>query len=290
MEYENRPMAFVAMKFEDDHWRDNRYLIIRDELEKCGYQVCRADEINTSSAVVDEVCKFLENSDLVVIDSSGDSHSVSYELGYCHGCKRPLDRTLLIRDNSKIPFNYRHFRHRVYKDKRHLRRLIRDYLDISEPLIDDQYGYTFTFEFSEDATFGYILEGASCIFRALIENKLSGRCECFSAEQFLIPGRIRLPRGSNTPEYNDWIKIVKRVEQLTKYYEGRITLDPHMSELSEKKAMKAHFVNCGVAEFRSGKIVKSIESDESVDFFARYLEENANLLDEATRSEQKMDS
>lgn len=297
MEYENRPMAFVAMKFEDDHWRDNRYLIIRDELEKCGYQVCRADEINTSSSVVDEVCKFLENSDLVVIDSSGDSHSVSYELGYCHGCKRPPDRTLLIRDNSKIPFNYRHFRHRVYKDKRHLRRLIRDYLDISEPLTDDQYGYAFTFEFSEDATFGYILEGASCIFRALIENKLSGRCECFSAEQFLIPGHffsvgigIRLPRGSNTPEYNDWIKIVKRVEQLSKYYEGRITLDPHMSELTEKRAMKAHFVNCGVAEFRSGKIVKSIESDEGVDFFARYLEENANLLDEATRSEQKIDS
>ena len=26
MEYENRPMAFVAMKFEDDHWRDNKIL------------------------------------------------------------------------------------------------------------------------------------------------------------------------------------------------------------------------------------------------------------------------
>jgi len=284
MEYEDRPMAFVAMKFEDDHWRDKKYIVIRDELEKCGYQVCRADEINTSSAVVDEVCELLENSDLVVIDSSGDSHSVSYEIGFCHGCKRPLDRTLLIRDNSEIPFNYRHFRHRVYKDKRHLRRLIRDYLDISEPLTDDQYGYVFTFEFSDEASFGYILEGASCIFKALIENRVTARCECFSAEQFLIPGRffsvgivLRLPRGLATPEYEDWIKIVHRVEELTKGYKGRITLDSQMSELTEKRAIKAHFINCGAAELRSGKIVKSIATEDGVDFFARFLEEERKI-------------
>lgn len=294
-EYENRPMAFVAMKFEDDYWRDKRYLIIRNELEKCGYQVCRADEINTSSAVVDEVCRLLEDSNLVVIDSSGDSHSVSYELGYCHGCKRPLDRTLLIRNNSNIPFNYRHFRHRVYKDKRHLRRLIRDYLDISEPLTDDQYGYAFTFEFSEDAVFGYILEGASCIFRALIEAKVSGRCECFSAEQFSIPGRfftvgigLRLLRGNtNTPKYENWEKIVERVNELTKYFKGRIKLNTLMSELAEKRAMKAHFVDCGVAEFRDGKIVNSIESAEGVDFFARFREEHANLFVHKINSDKK---
>lgn len=295
-EYENRPMAFVAMKFEDNYWRDKRYLIIRDELEKCGYQVCRADEINTSSAVVDEVCHLLEDSNLVVIDSTGDSHSVSYELGYCHGCKRPLDRTLLIRNNSNIPFNYRHFRHRVYKDKRHLRRLIRDFLDITEPLTDDQFGYVFTFEFSEDAVFGYILEGASCIFRALIEAKVSGRCECFSVEQFAIPGRffsvgigLRLLRGNTkTPEYKNWEKIVKRVNELTKYFKGRIRLDTHMSELAEKRAMKAHFLDCGVAEFRDGKIVNSIGAMEEVDFFSRFLQEHANLFDQKIKFSRKI--
>ena len=50
MEYEDRPTAFVAMKFENDHWRDAKYLAIREELEKCGYQVCISDEIKTSSA------------------------------------------------------------------------------------------------------------------------------------------------------------------------------------------------------------------------------------------------
>ena len=215
-----------------------------------------------------------------MVDSSGDSHSVSYELGFCHGCKRSSETTLLIRNNQDIPFNYRHFRHRVYKDRRHLRRLIRDFLDISEPLADFQIGYAFTFEFSETAFSGYILDGASCIFRALVEEKLSGRVECFSAEQFTIPGRfftvgigIKLPRGSSTPEYSKWVDIVGRVEELAKKYNGKIALDTQMSELAEKSAMRRSFLYCGAAEFRSGKIIKSFPSDDGTDFFARFIED-----------------
>ena len=279
LEFEDRPMAFVAMKFEDDHWRDQKYLVIKDELEKCGYQVRRADEINTSSAVVDEVCDLLKNSELVVVDSSGDSHSVSYELGYCHGCDRPSDKTLLIRDNADIPFNYRHFRHRVYKDKRHLRRLIRDYLDLSEPLKDEQYGYVFTFSFSEKAVIGYILEGASYVIQALVDEKFSGRCECYSCEQFAIPGRvfsvgigIRYPRGSLTPEYEDWSRIAARVELLAKKSDGRVTYDSQSGELAELRAIRHYHLHCGVAEFRGGQIVSSTNSNGDADFFSRYLE------------------
>jgi len=41
MEMSNRPLAFVAMKFDSDHWKDKRYLAISEELEKAGYSSFR---------------------------------------------------------------------------------------------------------------------------------------------------------------------------------------------------------------------------------------------------------
>ena len=133
--------AFVAMRFSCPPWRDKVYLAIREELEKVGYKCVRADEIRTSGPVVDEVCRLLSKADLVIIDSSGDSHSVSYEIGYCHGVGRTADSTLLLKDNDELPFNYQHYRHRIYRDVRHLRRLIRDYLGLIEPIRPDVLGY-----------------------------------------------------------------------------------------------------------------------------------------------------
>lgn len=155
--------AFIAMRFSDDPWRDKVYLAIREELEKANYKCIRSDEIRTSGPVVDEVCRLLAEADLVVIDSSGDSHSVSYEIGYCHGIGRSSDSTLLLKDNAELPFNYRHYRHRVYRDVRHLRRLVRDYLGLIEPIRPDALGRVYSFDFSEDATYGYIFDGAKCV-------------------------------------------------------------------------------------------------------------------------------
>lgn len=205
MEEKNRPLAFIAMKFDSNHWRDKRYMAIREEVEEAGFRCLRGDEINTSGSVVDEVCRLLRDADLVIIDSSGDSQNVSYEIGYCHGFNRTPDKTLLLRsEGTDIPFNYRHFRHRVYKDLRHLRRLVRDYLNMVEPIPDNVCGYTFTFRFSEQAGSQYILHGAICIFNALKKLRFSGRAECYSAEQFTIPGRffsvgVILRRRGNRP-------------------------------------------------------------------------------------------
>ncbi|MCI5145440.1 MAG: hypothetical protein D3923_07880 [Candidatus Electrothrix sp. AR3] len=159
-------------------------------LKDGGFQVLRGDELRTSGPVVDEVCRLLKDAEFVVIDSSGDSHNVSYELGYCHGIGRNPENTLLIRNDSEIPFNYQHYRHRVYKDIRHLKRLLRDYLEISEPITDDMYGYSFTFEFSEDASFGYIMDGAECVLDSLTSLNKVSRIEVYSGEQFSIPGRF----------------------------------------------------------------------------------------------------
>ena len=126
--------AFVAMKFTTDPWRDKTYLAIREVLENAGYDCIRADEIRTSGPAVDEVCRLLREADLVVIDSSGDSHNVSYEIGYCHGVDRPADRTILLKNSDSLPFNYQHYRHSVYRDTRHLRRLLRGHLGMIEPI------------------------------------------------------------------------------------------------------------------------------------------------------------
>ena len=106
--------AFVAMQFAGDPWQDRRYEVIREVALEAGYSPLRADEIKTSGPVLDEVCKQLREAALVVIDTSGDSHSVSYEIGYTHGCGRSDATVVLLRqkDEPRLPFNYQHFRHR----------------------------------------------------------------------------------------------------------------------------------------------------------------------------------
>ena len=273
----NRPIAFVAMQFESDHWRDKRYAVIQEELEHAGYSCLRADEIKTSGPVVDEVCRLLREAALVVIDSSGDSHSVSYEIGYCHGINRPADTTLLLRADAKFPFNYQHYRHRVYKDVRHLRRLIRDYLQICEPVSHAQLGYAFTFSFSADCTY-YILDGAFSIFDALRDNHFSGRCECYGVDQLGIPGRLftigvmlRRTGRKPSPDNDWWTKLKKSVAMHSKEYKDSITFESDLSEFAWKHALLAAFIPSGVGEFTDGRLTRLLDSQEN-SFFRPYYE------------------
>ena len=119
--------AFVAMKYDDIPTqnylsRTRVYEVISECLEDAGFSPIRGDKILSSGPSVDEACNLLRTAPLIVIDTTGDSHSVSYELGYCHGVGRLPGDILLIRqdDGSIVPFNYRHYRHRTYKDLKHL--------------------------------------------------------------------------------------------------------------------------------------------------------------------------
>jgi hypothetical protein len=278
MPEKKRPVAFVAMKFDGDHWRDKRYTAIREELENAGYEAVRADEIPTAGPVVDEVCRYLREASLVVIDSTGDSHSVSYEIGYCHGVGRPPATTLLLKNGDGLPFNYRHFRHRVYRDLRHLRRLVRDFLKVSEPLALGQYGYAFTFQF-EAGGHGYILEGARCLFDALRAKKFSGRCECYSAEQFTIPGRfftiglmVRRTGRAALPDSDWWDGIESWVRRNISKYRG-ISYTERMSEPGAKRAMVAQFLPSGVAQFSDGQVIQILGAEDD-SFFHEYTTED----------------
>ena len=173
----------MAMKFDSNHWNDKRYVAISEVLEEAGYTPLRADQIKTSKPIVEEVCDFLTNSELVIIDSSGDSHNVSYEIGYCHGVGRSEDKTILIRqgEGNDIPFNYRHFRHFCYKDIRHLKRILRDWFSVTVPLTNDQLGYAFNIIYGSDCgEYGY--DVAKAIVTILERKKFSGRCEYYAAD------------------------------------------------------------------------------------------------------------
>ena len=271
------------MQFNDDHWKDRTYLAISKVVEEAGFRCVRADQVQTSGPVVDEVCRLLRESDLVVIDSSGDSHSVSYEIGYCHGIGRPTQDTILLRNDAQLPFNYRHYRHRVYRDTRHLKRLLRDYFAISEPLRVDQYGYTFTFDFADTALFGYIMDGASCVFAALRKEKFSGRCECWSMEHFDRRERmfsvgimLRRPKSPPTPDFKFWTRVAATVESLAAKTNGRITLCTLSSELSQKRAIRDVMIWCGAAQFHAGEIVHVLEDPEDREsFFDHYVANSA---------------
>jgi len=271
--------AFIAMRFSDDPWRDKVYLAIREELEKANYVCIRADEIRTSGPVVDEVCRLLSEADLVVIDSSGDSHSVSYEVGYCHGVGRSSDSTLLLKDNAKLPFNYRHYRHRVYRDVRHLRRLVRDFLGLIEPIRPDALGRVYSFDFSEDATYGYIFDGAKCVFDALRDLKYSGRCECYSAERFqwgrsFVVGVMLRPNNRQPEPTNEfWKKLGQLVETYSERLSPNVTLLHSGCEFASKRAMEDSMLDCGIAEFDKGNVTQmlGIDADGSTSFIRDWL-------------------
>lgn len=74
---DNSSAAFVLMKFLADPWNDPTYQEICEVVEEAGYSALRADQIRTSGPVVDEVCRLIRESPLLLIDTSGDSPSVS---------------------------------------------------------------------------------------------------------------------------------------------------------------------------------------------------------------------
>ena len=182
-------IAFVAMKFNDTPTqkylsRKRVYEVISECLEEANFSPIRGDKILSSGASVDEICNLMRTAPLVVIDTTGDSHSVSYELGYCHGIGRLPKDILLLRqnDDSAIPFNYRHYRHRAYNDIKHLRQLLREWFDISSPISNYQEGFVLNIELLPNHSSFYGADIADIIIKAIKQVKFSGRCEYYSAD------------------------------------------------------------------------------------------------------------
>ena len=274
--------AFVAMRFEGNHWNAKRYAAISDILEEAGYNPLRADQIKTSKPIVEEVCHLLENAELVIIDSTGDSHSVSYEIGYCHGVDRSQQKTILIRQGygRDIPFNYRHFRHHCYKDLRHLKRLLRDWFSISLPLTNGQLGYVFNVIVGPDTgEYGYSV--AKAFVSILNRKKFNGRCEYYAADgitfglvdRYLVGVGLKNTKNA-VPSLNWWLDFKKKLSIELKTVDG-LELDVHCSELGELGSFRENFLLRGAVQFVKGdpSIILNQDSPESDSFFTSYINE-----------------
>ncbi|MEO3930977.1 hypothetical protein ABGB07_45125 [Micromonosporaceae bacterium B7E4] len=267
------PVAFVAMKFDGDPWNDKRYLIISEVLREAGFEPIRADEIRTSDIAMHEISQKLEDAALIVVDASGASHNVSYELGYCHGLKKdPQSVILLCNSSESLPFNYSHFRRHSYKDLRHLRRLLRHRLGISIPLTDEQYGYALAFLGDSDAMYG--ADVAESILEAFKRLRFSGRCEYYAGNTlFSVPNQYVVGLGLRSDDRKIrldgawWAELRHRVESILSEKNFKTIIDVDCCEFGSLRAFRHDLLDRGVVEFASGLPVRILRPAESDSWF-----------------------
>ena len=265
-----KPVAFVAMKFEGDPWNDKRFGILRDVLEEAGYDVKRGDALRSSAAVMHEVFQYLKTSAMVVVDTTGDSHNVSYELGYCHGIERDPGGVILLRSqtDSPVPFNYAHYRHLHYKDMRHLRRLLRERLNISIPLSGGDLAWVMQFDQGKVTEYGTPI--AQSVVQALRAQGFVGRCEYYAGNTFMGPADYVVAVGlkkSKRP-YNkfgaQWFRKLEGhlVEALKDNPNGAIGLESDLSEFTTLQGVSETLLLYGVLQFHEDGTVALLNQDE----------------------------
>ncbi|MCP2319345.1 hypothetical protein APR12_004712 [Nocardia amikacinitolerans] len=268
-------LAFVAMRFAKEAWNDPTYQAISNILREAGYKVLRGDELPSSGAVVDEVLRMLREADQVVIDTTGDSSNVSYELGYCHGIGREQSSLILLRKKGVLPqFNYAHYRHHIYADIRHLQRLLRYRLGVSTPLTDDQYGYAFTMSLPDEPIGLYGLDAAESLLAALKRIEFTGRCEYYAVDYFYLQPRtycvgIGLKPGVRMKlNLKYWHRLEDLLEEELSNRKSRLKFERDLSEIGGIRAFRKTFISCGVAEFKDGQVTALLNSAEADSNFA----------------------
>lgn len=96
-----KPKCFVAMKFNDHPFID-AYEGIKEVAEQKGYIVNRADQEIFSGSIVQTIWDLIRASDIVIIDITGFTPNVFYELGIAHAFgKKTL--ILIYNQHGKVP-------------------------------------------------------------------------------------------------------------------------------------------------------------------------------------------
>ncbi|MCY4028764.1 MAG: tetratricopeptide repeat protein [Acidobacteria bacterium] len=99
-------------------------LIVQPAVEKYGFSVVRADKIAGTGSITEDVLRLVQESDLCIVDLTGQNPNVFYECGRRHEAGRPCIQ--LIEGTEQIPFNLAGIRTIKYQlgDPRAIRRTV----------------------------------------------------------------------------------------------------------------------------------------------------------------------
>ena len=102
-----RKFAFVIMPFGDDF--DPIYeKLIKPAFSENGYEVKRADDIESQQNILRDIVQSIHNSDLIVADLTTTNPNVFYELGLAHAFRKPV--ILITQSIEEVPFDLKSYR------------------------------------------------------------------------------------------------------------------------------------------------------------------------------------
>ncbi len=104
--------VFVLMPF-DKRFDDIYQLGIKEPLVEKGLKCERADEIQDTGGIMEQVFNRIRRARFIVADMTGLNANVFYEAGYAHAIGK--DVILLTQEEKDIPFDLRVFYHIIYE-------------------------------------------------------------------------------------------------------------------------------------------------------------------------------
>lgn len=78
-------------------------ILVEPSLQPFGFEIIRADKIATSSVITSDVIRYVQNSDLCIIDLTTHNPNVFYECGRRHENGQPFIQ--LIQKGDDLPFD-----------------------------------------------------------------------------------------------------------------------------------------------------------------------------------------
>lgn len=160
-----KPTAFVIMPFDtdfDEFYED----FIKGNLEKLGYKVIRADNIESQRNILHDIVSSLYSSDLIIADLTSSNPNVFYELGLAHALKKRV--ILLTQELSDVPFDLQSYR--IINYDTHYKRIKKSeekFISLAEAAIkgDEIFGNPIT-------DFGSISKGEVKIVKEVLSKKI----------------------------------------------------------------------------------------------------------------------
>ena len=103
----DKKSVFLIMPFDEEF--DPVYSdFIKPVLEKIGFNVVRADDIQSQRSILRDVLEKINSSDLIVADLTSANPNVFYELGLAHMLRKPV--ILVTQSIDEVPFDLRPYR------------------------------------------------------------------------------------------------------------------------------------------------------------------------------------